>query len=79
MKENDITEIAFKNSKFLESPEARTLRISSEYLEPLARLNEWKVNSTILFFGSSKADPEKKDSFLTKKIKLTKRVRKKAR
>jgi len=66
MKKNDVTEIAFKNSKFLESPEARTLRISSEYLEPLARLNEWKVNNTVLFLGSSKADPEDKDSPLTK-------------
>jgi len=42
------------------------LRILSEYLEPLKRLNEWKVNNTILFLGSSKAILKEKDSPLTK-------------
>jgi uncharacterized protein (TIGR00730 family) len=66
MKKNDSAIIAYKNSKFLESNEARTLRILSEYAEPLKRLNEWKVNNTILFLGSSRVDPEEKDSILTK-------------
>ena len=66
MKKIELAEKAYKNSKFLDSPEARTLRILSEYLEPLARLNEWKVNNTVLFLGSSKADPEDKASLLTK-------------
>ena len=66
MKKNELTEMAYKNLEFLKSREARTLRILSEYLEPLTRLNEWKVNNTVLFLGSSKADPEEKDSPLTK-------------
>ena len=57
---------AYKNPSFFNSQEARTLRILSEYLEPLKRLNEHKVNSTILFLGSSKAAPEKKDAILTR-------------
>lgn len=57
---------AYKNLSFLNSREARTLRILSEYLEPLKRLNENKVNSTVLFLGSSKANPEDKDAILTR-------------
>lgn len=57
---------AYKNLEFLSSPEARTLRILSEYLEPQSRLNKLKVNNTVLFLGSSRADPDRKDSVLTK-------------
>ena len=66
MKKNEDAKKAYKNAEFLESNEARTLRILSEYLEPLKRLNEWKVNNTILFLGSSKAKVEEKDSPLTR-------------
>ncbi len=66
MKENQKPERAYNNLEFLNSPEARTLRILSEYLEPLSRLSKLKVNNTILFLGSSRAEPEEKDSLLTK-------------
>ena len=66
MKKKETVLKAFKNLSFLNSQEARTLRILSEYLEPLKRLSEQKVNNTILFLGSSKADPEDKDAILTK-------------
>ena len=66
MKKSEFTIKAYENLQFLESDEARTLRILSEYLEPLKRLNEWKVNNTILFLGSSKAKDEEKDSPLTR-------------
>ncbi len=66
MKKSESTIKAYENSQFLESDEARTLRILSEYLEPLKMLNEWKVNNTILFLGSSKAKVEEKDSPLTR-------------
>lgn len=56
----DLPVKAYKNIEFLKSADARTLRISSEYLEPLSRLRELKVNSTILFFGSARIDPEDK-------------------
>jgi len=46
---------AFNDPYFLLSPEARPIRILSEYLDPLSRLKASKVNSTILFFGSSQA------------------------
>jgi uncharacterized protein (TIGR00730 family) len=66
MKKIESTKKAYKNLEFLESHEARTLRILSEYLEPLKRLSEWKINNTILFLGSSKAKVEEKDSPLTR-------------
>ena len=66
MKKSESTIKAYENSQFLKSDEARTLRILSEYLEPLKRLNELKVNNTILFLGSSKAKVEEKDSPMTR-------------
>jgi uncharacterized protein (TIGR00730 family) len=48
---------AYQNQEFIVSPEARTLRILSEYIEPMTRLDRAKVNSTILFLGSARIDP----------------------
>jgi uncharacterized protein (TIGR00730 family) len=66
MKKIQVPEKAYKNPEFLSSTEARSLRILSEYLEPMARLNKLKVNNTVLFLGSSKADPNDERSSLTK-------------
>ena len=55
-------EQSFRDPDFLDSLEGRTLRILSEYLGPMARLDKAKVNSTILFLGSAKADPTNADS-----------------
>jgi uncharacterized protein (TIGR00730 family) len=57
---------AYSNRKFLMSPEARPIRILSEYIEPLSRLRSHKVNSTILFFGSSRATPGPRPGPLTR-------------
>ncbi len=66
MKKSHIPEKAYRNLEFLNSPEARTVRILSEYLEPLSRLDKFKVNDTVLFLGSSVANPKERDSVLTK-------------
>ena len=50
-------ETAYKDWEFLDSVEGRTLRIIGEYLYPMTRLEKAKINSTILFLGSSKAGP----------------------
>ncbi len=71
MKNNAHSEKAYKNLEFLNSEEARTIRIISEYLEPLSRLTEQKVNSTVLFLGSSKAKPEETGSLLSKYYRET--------
>jgi uncharacterized protein (TIGR00730 family) len=58
----DHPEESYLDPEFLESLEGRTLRILSEYLSPMARLEKAKINSTILFLGSAKADPTNADS-----------------
>ena len=45
---------AYKDLEFLNSPDARTIRLLSEYLEPLRRLRRNKVQDTIVFFGSAR-------------------------
>jgi uncharacterized protein (TIGR00730 family) len=66
MKEEHHPEMAYENSEFLDSPEARSIRIQSEILEPMIRLAKHKVHSTVLFFGSTHVDPQDKTSPLTK-------------
>ena len=46
--------LAYKNVKFLDSPDARALRILSEYLEPLARFRRERVRDTVVFYGSAR-------------------------
>lgn len=57
MRKIEHHEESFRDPEFLESLEGRTLRILGEYLGPMTRLDKAKINSTILFLGSSKADP----------------------
>jgi uncharacterized protein (TIGR00730 family) len=40
--------------RFLESDEARPIRILAEYLEPLRRLKEQNIQDTVVFFGSAR-------------------------
>jgi len=46
--------VAYKNEKFLNSADARALRIISEYLEPLSHFRREKIHDTIVFFGSAR-------------------------
>ncbi len=46
--------VAYLNTSFLESSDARALRILSEYLEPLAHFRDEKIQDTIVFFGSAR-------------------------
>ena len=46
--------LAYRNEKFLDSPDARSLRIVSEYLYPLSHFRKEKVHDTIVFFGSAR-------------------------
>jgi len=45
------------NQRFLDSRDARELRILAEYLEPLSRFRRLRVNDTIVFMGSARALP----------------------
>ena len=46
--------VAYLNETFLESPDARGLRILSEYLEPLSHFRDEKIQDTVVFFGSAR-------------------------
>lgn len=49
----------YKDPQFISSPDARTLRILSEYLGPLSYFHREKIKDTIVFFGSARAVPKK--------------------
>jgi hypothetical protein len=62
----EYPESPYKDIEFLDSLEGRTLRILSEYLGPMARLDKANVNSTVLFLGSARANPSHADTVFTK-------------
>ncbi|MEO7652919.1 MAG: TIGR00730 family Rossman fold protein [Bryobacteraceae bacterium] len=47
-------QLAYRNEQFLKTPDARPLRILSEYLEPLHHFKEQKIRDTVVFFGSAR-------------------------
>lgn len=59
LSEDRRTVKAYKNLKFLNSPDARALRILAEYLEPLSRFKKYQIVDTIVFFGSARTKPMK--------------------
>ena len=48
--------MAYLDPQFLESEEGRPIRIISEYLDPLRRFKEQKIQDTVVFFGSARVD-----------------------
>jgi uncharacterized protein (TIGR00730 family) len=46
--------LAYLDPQFLESEEARPLRILAEYLEPLGRFKAQDIQDTVVFFGSAR-------------------------
>ncbi|MGA2269804.1 MAG: TIGR00730 family Rossman fold protein [Bryobacteraceae bacterium] len=55
---SDRRPVAYMNEKFLNSADARALRILSEFLEPLAHFRREKVRDTVVFFGSARMREE---------------------
>ncbi len=50
-------QLAYQSERFLDSGDARTLRILSEYLEPQTRLKRAGVQNTVVMFGSARILP----------------------
>jgi len=46
--------LAYKNEEFLDSDDARPLRILAEYLEPMHAFQRANIRDTIVFFGSAR-------------------------
>jgi uncharacterized protein (TIGR00730 family) len=51
-------QLAYENIDFVESDDARPLRIVAEYLEPLGRFRRAGIHDTIVFFGSARLTPD---------------------
>ena len=49
-----VQPLAYLDPSFLESEEARPLRILAEYLEPLRRFKAENIQDTVVFFGSAR-------------------------
>ena len=47
---------AYKNLDFLNSPDARAVRILAEFLEPAARFRKYRIKDTIVIFGSARTE-----------------------
>jgi uncharacterized protein (TIGR00730 family) len=56
MNSTDLPRIpaAYRNERFLESDDARPLRVLAEYLEPMQAFHREHVCDTIVFFGSAR-------------------------
>ena len=48
---------AYENEDFLQSNDARSIRILSEYYEPLRRLKYYSIRDTVVFYGSARIIP----------------------
>jgi uncharacterized protein (TIGR00730 family) len=55
---NPRRQVAYLNQEFLNTPDARALRILAEFLEPLAHFRREKVRDTVVFFGSARLHEE---------------------
>lgn len=69
---------AYKNLGFLSSPQARTIRILSEFLEPAMRFRREGIRDTIVIFGSARIEPgsitKKRLAALRKRYRISKRT-----
>jgi len=58
MEQDDLIRKAYANLRFLNSADARPIRILSEYLEPDSRFEHYAIADTIVFMGSARARPQ---------------------
>jgi len=59
---------AYHDLEFLDSPDARAIRILAEFLEPLQRFRRQGIRDTIVFFGSARVKSRKDAQADFKKI-----------
>ncbi len=61
---------AYENSEFLNSSDARIVRILSEFLEPQSKFRKHKIMDTIVFFGSARLKSKKQSQAEYNKFKV---------
>ncbi|MBM3811672.1 MAG: TIGR00730 family Rossman fold protein [Acidimicrobiia bacterium] len=50
--------VAYRNEEFLNGRDGRSIRILSEYLQPLSHFREAMVHDTVVFFGSARTEED---------------------
>ena len=50
----ESADMAYENADFMNSPDARMLRIMAEYYEPMSRFRRERIQDTVVFFGSAR-------------------------
>jgi len=60
---------AYQHPGFLNSKDARPLRILAEYLEPKSRFDHYKVEDTIVFMGSARIQSREAAEELVRKVR----------
>jgi uncharacterized protein (TIGR00730 family) len=50
--------VAYRNDQFLDSPDARAIRILTEYLQPYSHLRDRRIRDTVVFFGSARCSED---------------------
>jgi uncharacterized protein (TIGR00730 family) len=73
-----MSKLAYQDKKFMDSRDARPLRIIAEYLDPLGRLRRANVGDTIVMFGSARIPSRDHALAELKKTKESARGRKSA-
>jgi len=71
----EMSKLAYRDPKFMESLSARPLRILAEYLDPLKRLRQANVGDTIVLFGSARIQPRDRAQKDLEKVKKLARGR----
>ncbi|MEP6592289.1 MAG: lysine decarboxylase, partial [Acidobacteriota bacterium] len=51
---NDDHPLAYEDDEFLDSTDARPIRLLAEYLDPLRRFRKHNIQDTVVFFGSAR-------------------------
>ena len=67
--------LAYYDREFLESNEARPLRMLAEYLEPLRRFRQQNIQDTVVFFGSARIHSRMVAERALKRLRTGKRGR----
>jgi uncharacterized protein (TIGR00730 family) len=65
--------LAYHDLDFLESDEARPIRILAEYIEPLRRFKDQNIQDTVVFFGSARVHSRVRAERALQKLRSGKR------
>ncbi len=58
--------IAYEDMDFIKSPECRSVRLQLEFLKPDLMMDQYKVKSTMVLFGSARIKPPEVADFMLK-------------